>query len=112
MKLGNTLLAQSGEQGALPSLAAATLDLPGGSYLGPSGWNEMRGAPTLVGRTPSASDPELARRLWEASAELTGVDFPAPADLGERWRRPPSARKTLRREVYQAEMVEVISSCH
>jgi len=84
MKLGNALLAQSGEQGALPSLAAATLDLPGGSYLGPSGWNEMRGAPTLVGRTRSASDPELARRLWEASAELTGVDFPAPADLGER----------------------------
>jgi NAD(P)-dependent dehydrogenase (short-subunit alcohol dehydrogenase family) len=78
MKVGNALLAQSDEQGALPSLAAATLDLPGGSYVGPSGWNEMRGAPTLVGRTASASDPELARRLWEASAELTGADFPAP----------------------------------
>jgi NAD(P)-dependent dehydrogenase (short-subunit alcohol dehydrogenase family) len=78
MKLGNRLIAQSDEQGALPSLAAAVLDLPGGSYLGPSGRNEMRGHPTLVGRTPSASDPELARRLWTASAELTGVDLPAP----------------------------------
>src|SRR5215218_11358922 len=76
MKLGNVLLAQSDEQGALPSLAAATLDLPGGSYLGPSGRNELRGPPTLVGRTRSASDPELAGRLWTASAELTGVDFP------------------------------------
>jgi NAD(P)-dependent dehydrogenase (short-subunit alcohol dehydrogenase family) len=79
MKLGNALVAQSDEQGALPSLAAATLDLPGGSYLGPSGRNELRGRPTLVGRTRAASDPELARRLWAASAELTGVDFPLPA---------------------------------
>jgi NAD(P)-dependent dehydrogenase (short-subunit alcohol dehydrogenase family) len=78
MKLGNRLIAQSDEQGALPSLAAAVLDLPGGSYLGPSGRNEMRGHPTLVGRTPSASDPELARKLWTASAELNGVDLPAP----------------------------------
>jgi NAD(P)-dependent dehydrogenase (short-subunit alcohol dehydrogenase family) len=79
MKVGNVLLAQSDAQGALPTLAAAVLDLPGGSYLGPSGFNELRGHPTLVGRTPSASDPTLARRLWEASADLTGVDFPAPA---------------------------------
>lgn len=80
MKLGNLVLAQSDEDGALPTLAAAVRDLPGGSYLGPSGLNEMRGTPTLVGRTPSASDPELARRLWTASAELTGVDLPAPAE--------------------------------
>jgi NAD(P)-dependent dehydrogenase (short-subunit alcohol dehydrogenase family) len=78
MKLGNRLLAQSDAQGALPTLAAATQDLPGGSYLGPSGFQELRGAPTLVGRTPQASDPELARHLWGASAALTGVDFPAP----------------------------------
>jgi NAD(P)-dependent dehydrogenase (short-subunit alcohol dehydrogenase family) len=76
MKLGNLLLAQSDSQGALPILAAATLDLPGGSYLGPSGRNELRGHPTLVGRTPSASDPDLARRLWNRSAELTGTDLP------------------------------------
>jgi NAD(P)-dependent dehydrogenase (short-subunit alcohol dehydrogenase family) len=79
MRLGNALFAQSDEQGALPTLAAATLDLPGGSYLGPSGGRELRGSPTLVGRTPSASDPDLARRLWEASAELTGTDLPVPA---------------------------------
>jgi hypothetical protein len=37
----------------------------------------MRGVPTLAGRSPAASDADLARRLWTASAELTGVDFPA-----------------------------------
>jgi len=77
MKLGNLFFAQSAERGALPTLAAATRDLPGGSYLGPDGFQEMRGYPTLVGRTPAAGDPELARRLWEESAHLTGVDFPA-----------------------------------
>ena len=78
MRLGNVLVAQSAEQGALPTLAAAVRDLPGGSYLGPSGLGEWRGAPTLVGRTPAASDPDLARRLWVASAGLTGVDLPVP----------------------------------
>jgi NAD(P)-dependent dehydrogenase (short-subunit alcohol dehydrogenase family) len=77
MKLGNLVLAQSDERGALPTLAAAVQDLPGGSYLGPDGFQELRGYPTLVGRTPSASDPKLARRLWEESARLTGVDLPA-----------------------------------
>ncbi|HEV7188125.1 MAG TPA: oxidoreductase [Blastococcus sp.] len=77
MRLGNLLFAQSDERGALPTLAAATRDLPGGSYLGPDGFQELRGFPTLVGRSTAAGDPDLARRLWEESALLTGVDFPA-----------------------------------
>ena len=75
----DTKSSQSDERGALPTLAAATRDLPGGSYLGPDGFQEMRGYPTLVGRTAAAGDPELARRLWEESARLTGIEFPAPA---------------------------------
>ena len=74
--LANRIVAQSDGSGALPILAAATVDLPGGSYLGPSGLQELRGTPTLVGRTPSGSDPELARRLWTASAAPTGIDLP------------------------------------
>ncbi|MBW8766378.1 MAG: SDR family NAD(P)-dependent oxidoreductase [Geodermatophilales bacterium] len=77
MEVGNRLIAQSAEDGALPTLFAATADLPGGSYAGPSGLFEGRGTPTLVGRSPAASDPDMARRLWTASADLTGVDFPA-----------------------------------
>ena len=61
-----------------PTLYAATQDLPGASYLGPDGLGGMRGAPTMVGRTAAASDPETARRLWQASEELTGVAFPSP----------------------------------
>jgi NAD(P)-dependent dehydrogenase (short-subunit alcohol dehydrogenase family) len=75
-KVANALFAQSAAMGALPTLAAAVRDLPGGSYLGPAGFRGMRGHPTLTGRTEAASDPELARALWEASAALTGVDLP------------------------------------
>jgi len=76
LAVGNRVVATSSAQGALPVLMAATADLPGGSFTGPSG-RLMRGAPTLDGRSPAASDGELARRLWAASAELTGVDLPA-----------------------------------
>jgi NAD(P)-dependent dehydrogenase (short-subunit alcohol dehydrogenase family) len=76
MALGNRLVAVSGEQGALPTLFAAVAEVPGGSYAGPDG-PVMRGVPTLTGRSPAASDADLARRLWTASAEATGVDFPA-----------------------------------
>lgn len=76
--VGNALFAQSDAQGALPTLFAATVDLPGGSYAGPDQFFEMRGHPTLVGRSAAASDVVMARRLWEASEELTGVGYPAP----------------------------------
>ncbi len=76
MAVGNRVVAQSGEQGALPTLFVATADLPGGSYAGPDGPMEVRGYPTLVGRTAAASDLGTAARLWTASAELTGVGFP------------------------------------
>ncbi|MEU6381040.1 oxidoreductase [Streptomyces sp. NPDC046909] len=76
MKLGNRFMAQDDKAGALPTLYAATQDLPGASYVGPDRFQEMRGAPTLVGRSAAASDPEAARRLWTVSEELTGTRFP------------------------------------
>jgi len=75
--VGNLLFAQSGEMGALPSLFAATQDLPGASYVGPGGISEMRGYPALVGRTAAASDPDLAKELWSASEKLTTVSYPS-----------------------------------
>ncbi len=74
--LGNALLAQSAAAGALPTLYAACADIPGGSYAGPGGFQEMRGAPRLVGRSGRAQDDAAARRLWEVSEELTGTSFP------------------------------------
>jgi NAD(P)-dependent dehydrogenase (short-subunit alcohol dehydrogenase family) len=78
MAVTNRLFAQSDAMGALPTLYAATQDLPGGSYVGPDGPGERRGHPTLVGRTAAAGDTELARRLWDRSADLTGVSFGLP----------------------------------
>jgi NAD(P)-dependent dehydrogenase (short-subunit alcohol dehydrogenase family) len=79
MKIGNRFFAQDDRAGALPTLYAATQDLPGASYVGPDGLGEMRGAPTLVGRSAAASDTATARRLWTVSEELTGVTFPLVA---------------------------------
>ncbi|WP_104820456.1 oxidoreductase [Kitasatospora sp. MMS16-BH015] len=76
MVLGNKVIAQDSRAGALPTLFAATMDLPGASYLGPDGFAENRGHPTLVGRTPAASDPVTAARLWTESEKLTGTAFP------------------------------------
>lgn len=73
MKVSNRFVAQSDADGALPTLFVATADLPGGSYAGPSGFQEGRGAPTLVGRSQLASDVQLAKDLWTASERLTGV---------------------------------------
>ncbi|MER6381741.1 oxidoreductase [Streptomyces sp. NPDC001250] len=75
MAVANKVFAQSDKAGALPTLYAASQDLPGASYVGPAGLGEMRGAPTLVGRSAAAGDPEAARRLWTLSEELTGVTW-------------------------------------
>jgi NAD(P)-dependent dehydrogenase (short-subunit alcohol dehydrogenase family) len=76
MWVGNKVFAQSDAMGALSTLYAATEDIPGGSYVGPGGFQEQRGHPKLVGRTGSAKDADMAKRLWEKSEELTGVTFP------------------------------------
>jgi NAD(P)-dependent dehydrogenase (short-subunit alcohol dehydrogenase family) len=84
MAVGNRLWGTSAEEGARPTLFAATADIPGGSYAGPGAAFGMRGAPALVGRTVEASDPDMARQLWTASAGLTGTDFPAALSTSAR----------------------------
>jgi NAD(P)-dependent dehydrogenase (short-subunit alcohol dehydrogenase family) len=74
--LGHRLTGMPVHRGALTSVFAATLDLPGNTYLGPDGWREMRGWPVSVGRSRAATDPDLARALWERSEELSGIRFP------------------------------------
>jgi NAD(P)-dependent dehydrogenase (short-subunit alcohol dehydrogenase family) len=65
-------------KGALTTLYAATMDVPGNTFIGPGGFMEMKGWPTAVGRSQAATDPELAKGLWVRSEELTGVSFPRP----------------------------------
>jgi NAD(P)-dependent dehydrogenase (short-subunit alcohol dehydrogenase family) len=74
--LGNAVLAQSEEMGALPTLYAATApDLPGGTYVGPDGLAEQRGHPKPVSPNKAARDEQVARRLWDVSEQMTGVHF-------------------------------------
>jgi NAD(P)-dependent dehydrogenase (short-subunit alcohol dehydrogenase family) len=80
MGIANRLIAQSAAMGALPTLYAATADLPGAAYVGPDGLFEQRGHPKLVDMSGAAKNEHDARRLWELSEELTGVTFPLPHD--------------------------------
>jgi NAD(P)-dependent dehydrogenase (short-subunit alcohol dehydrogenase family) len=90
MGLGNRVFAQSAAMGALPTLYAATEDIPGGSYVGPDGLLEQRGHPHLVGMSGAARNQESARELWEKSEELTGVTY----DFGKSARSRSDARSS------------------
>ena len=75
-KHGLKLVGMSAWQGALPTLYAATMDVPGNTYVGPHRLREMNGWPTGVGRSQRALDPDLAKELWAESERLSGVAFP------------------------------------
>jgi NAD(P)-dependent dehydrogenase (short-subunit alcohol dehydrogenase family) len=69
-------VSHSAAAGALPTLQAATADLPGDAYIGPIGLLGLRGAPGPARRAAKARDADAARRLWDASEQLTGTAFP------------------------------------
>jgi NAD(P)-dependent dehydrogenase (short-subunit alcohol dehydrogenase family) len=73
--IGNRLVAQSDTMGALPTLFAATADIPGGTYVGPDGFRHLRGHPAVNVPAPQALDTTMARRLWDLSEQLTGVSW-------------------------------------
>ena len=80
MKLGNALLAQSQERGALPTLYAATAeDVESGDYIGPDGLMEMRGYPVTVQSNRRSHNEAAQEQLWDVSVEWTGVDYAALA---------------------------------
>lgn len=79
MEVGNGLLAQSADDGALPQLYAATMgDVRGGEFFGPSGVMEMRGAPMRVTPSARARDRTAAADLWVQTERMTGVTFAWP----------------------------------
>jgi NAD(P)-dependent dehydrogenase (short-subunit alcohol dehydrogenase family) len=73
---GHKLVGMQPSKGALTTLYAATMDVPGNTYIGPHHVHEMSGWPTGVGRSRKASDPDLAKAAWVASEAMTGVTFP------------------------------------
>ncbi len=76
---GHGIVGMPAWRGALPSLYAATMDVPGNTYVGPHRLREITGWPVSVGRSRDASDPDLAKALWATSESLTGVSFPLGA---------------------------------
>ena len=78
VKLLAPILMQKDDAGALPTLYAATSpDAHGGEYIGPDGFQELKGAPVVVQPKPQALDVAVGERLWSVSEELTGVHYPA-----------------------------------
>jgi hypothetical protein len=66
-------------QGAWPTLQAATGAITRGGYYGPTGRGETRGPSGEAWRAQPALDPVAARRLWELSVAMTGIDPGLPA---------------------------------
>jgi len=81
MKLANTVFAQSARKGALPMIYGAVADdVDGGSYVGPGGFLNMRGAPETQRSSEQSYDQDTAERLWDVSEEATSVTYDLPAD--------------------------------
>ncbi|MDF2613520.1 MAG: short-chain dehydrogenase [Clostridia bacterium] len=80
-----TFMRQSAEDGALPSLYAATSPYAeGGGYYGPGGFYEIKGLPGPAKITTKAQDVNVAKHLWEISKQLTHVDFDKIASICEK----------------------------
>ncbi len=77
MWVGNRLIAQSADMGALPELYAATVPtLRGGEFVGPNARLGLSGYPAIVGSNRASKDQAVAAQLWARSEELTGVSYP------------------------------------
>ena len=62
-------------QGAWPTLCAATMPgVRGGEYYGPGKRRETAGPAVRVESNRRSHDTAVAKRLWELSIEMTGVD--------------------------------------
>ena len=75
----NPFFAMDPADGALPQLRAAVDPAAtGGSYWGPTGFFELRGPAGEAAIPDRARDRDVARRLWDVSEQLTGVNFGLP----------------------------------
>lgn len=70
------LFLQSPTKGALPILyAALNSTLKGGEYIGPDGFQEMRGNPKIVDSDLDTKDPQIAEQLFKVTSALTAIDY-------------------------------------
>ncbi|ANU15333.1 short chain dehydrogenase [Planococcus halocryophilus Or1] len=75
------LFLQPPHMGALASIYAATEPgLTGGEYIGPLGQFQRKGYPSIGTPHSKASNPEISRKLWTVSEQVTGTSFPFSVD--------------------------------
>ena len=73
--LGNLFL-QPAAKGALPILyAALDKNIVGGEFIGPDGFQQMRGYPTKVEADEYSNNKEVVERLWSESEKMTNVFY-------------------------------------
>lgn len=68
------VLLNNAARGGWPALQAATGNIRSGAYYGPIGFGGVRGVSGEASRAARAQDPALARRLWDLSVAMTGID--------------------------------------
>ena len=73
--LGNLFL-QPAKNGALPILyAALEKNLKGGEFIGPDGFQQMRGNPIKVDADEYSNNKAVAEQLWSESEKMTNVFY-------------------------------------
>ena len=73
----NPIVAQDISIGVLPPLYAATVpDIQGGDFIGPDGFQEMRGYPHKTRSSDRSYNQADAAKLWQVSEQLTGINYP------------------------------------
>lgn len=76
MKLGNVLLGQSAEIGALPLIYASVApNIRGGDYTGPKDMFGLWGYPKIARSNGRSHDIPSAKKLWEVSEQMTGIHY-------------------------------------
>lgn len=68
------LIFNSPAEGAWPALQAATGLINAGGYYGPTRLGGIKGPSGEAFRSAQTQDPALARRLWDVSITMTGID--------------------------------------
>lgn len=70
------MIAQPAHMGALPLLySVSNPDLKGGEYIGPGGFQNMWGYPTMSTSDDSLFKKDVAEQLWTVSEKLSGVNI-------------------------------------
>jgi NAD(P)-dependent dehydrogenase (short-subunit alcohol dehydrogenase family) len=73
LDIGSRIVSHDVDQGILPTLFAATQEIPGGTFVGPNGFRQLHGFPTIVQSSKDGNNAQLGQRLWELSESLTGT---------------------------------------